>query len=64
MILSDQKRLKVDAYARYRIEDPLLFYQTVRNEFGARGRLEAIIDYLSDVRSARNTWLNSDWAAQ
>ena len=50
VILSDQKRLKVDAYARYRIEDPLLFYQTVRNEFGARGRLEAIID--SSVRRA------------
>ncbi|MEK9960920.1 MAG: SPFH domain-containing protein, partial [Rhodobiaceae bacterium] len=28
VILSDQKRLQVDAYARYRIEDPLLFYQT------------------------------------
>lgn len=50
VILSDQKRLKVDAYARYQIEDPLLFYQTVRNEFGARGRLEAIID--SSVRRA------------
>ena len=50
VILSDQKRLQVDAYARYRIEDPLLFYQTVRNEFGARGRLEAIID--SSVRRA------------
>ena len=50
VILSDQKRLKVDAYARYRIEDPLLFFQTVRNEFGARGRLEAIID--SSVRRA------------
>ena len=50
VILSDQKRLKVDAYARYRIEDPLLFYQTVRNERGARGRLEAIID--SSVRRA------------
>ena len=42
VILSDQKRLQVDAYARYQIEDPLLFYQTVRNELGARGRLEAI----------------------
>ncbi|MGB1872565.1 MAG: protease modulator HflC [Candidatus Puniceispirillaceae bacterium] len=50
VILSDQKRLQVDAYARYRIEDPLLFYQTVRNERGARGRLEAIID--SSVRRA------------
>ena len=44
VILADQKRLQVDAYARYRIEDPLLFFQTVRNEFGARARLESIID--------------------
>jgi membrane protease subunit HflC len=50
VILSDQKRLQVDAYARYKIQDPLLFYQTVRNELGARGRLEAIID--SSVRRA------------
>jgi membrane protease subunit HflC len=50
VIRSDQKRLQVDAYARYQIEDPLLFYQTVRNELGARGRLEAIID--SSVRRA------------
>jgi membrane protease subunit HflC len=50
VILSDQKRLQVDAYARYKIEDPLLFFQTVRNEIGARGRLEAIID--SSVRRA------------
>ena len=50
VILSDQKRLMVDAYARYKITAPLLFYQTVRNENGARGRLEAIID--SSVRRA------------
>ena len=50
VILSDQKRLQVDAYARYKIEDPLLFFQTVRNEIGASGRLEAIID--SSVRRA------------
>ena len=49
VILSDQKRLQVDAYARYQIQDPL-FFQTVRNELGARGRLEAIID--SSVRRA------------
>jgi membrane protease subunit HflC len=48
VILADQKRLQVDAFARYRIADPLLFYQTVRNEFGARARLESIID--SSVR--------------
>ena len=48
VILADQKRIQIDAYARYRIEDPLLFYQTVRNELGARARLESIID--SSVR--------------
>ena len=48
VILADQKRLQVDAFARYRIEDPLLFFQTVRNELGARARLESIID--SSVR--------------
>ncbi len=48
VILADQKRLQVDAFARYRIADPLLFYQTVRNEFGARARLESIVD--SSVR--------------
>ena len=50
VILADQKRLVVDAFARYQISDPLLFYQTVRNEAGARGRLDAIID--SSVRRA------------
>jgi len=48
VILADQKRILVDAYTRYRISNPLLFYQTVRNEFGARSRLESIID--SSVR--------------
>jgi membrane protease subunit HflC len=40
----DQKRLKVDAFARYRIIDPLLFYQSVRNEAGVRKRLEPIME--------------------
>ena len=48
VILADQKRIQVDAYARYKIRDPLLFFQTVRNELGARARLESIID--SSVR--------------
>ena len=42
MILSDQKRIIVDSFARYRIVDPLKFFQTVRNEatFGDRfGRI-------------------------
>ena len=48
VILADQKRLEVDTYSRFKIVDPLLFYQTVRSEFGARQRLESIID--SSVR--------------
>lgn len=32
ILLSDQKRILVDAYARYRITDPLKFYQSVRFE--------------------------------
>jgi len=41
---SDQKRLVVDAFARYRITDPLLFYQTVRDERNVRSRLGPIIE--------------------
>jgi membrane protease subunit HflC len=38
MLLSDQKRIFVDAFARYRINDPLKFFQTVNDEviFGNR----------------------------
>jgi modulator of FtsH protease HflC len=44
VIVSDQKRLVVDSYARYRIVDPLLFYQTVGTEQGVRSRLSAIVN--------------------
>jgi modulator of FtsH protease HflC len=43
VIASDQKRLIVDTYARYRITDPLLFYQSVATEFTARARLGALV---------------------
>ena len=43
VIASDQKRLVVDTYTRYRITDPLLFYQTVGNEEAARDRLIAMV---------------------
>jgi membrane protease subunit HflC len=39
----DKKNLVVDNYARWRIVDPLRFYQTVRTEIGARARLDDII---------------------
>ncbi len=41
---SDQKRLLVDAFARYRIVDPLKFYQTLRYEGAVRSRLGPIIE--------------------
>ena len=44
MTAVDQKRLKVDAFARYRIVDPLLFYQTVRDERSVRSRLGPIVE--------------------
>ena len=43
-ILKDQKRLKVDTYARFKIFDPLRFYQSVRNEVEARKQLDTIVD--------------------
>ncbi|MPZ08931.1 MAG: protease modulator HflC [Kiloniellaceae bacterium] len=44
ILLSDQKRLIVDVFARYRIAEPLLFFQTVRSEDIARNRLGIIIN--------------------
>ena len=44
MILADQKRLDVDSYARYRIIDPLLFYQTTRRVSEVPGKLSPIIN--------------------
>ena len=43
-IASDQKRLVVDAFLRYRIVDPLRFFQTVRDERIARQRLSTILE--------------------
>ena len=44
MILSDQKRIIVDSFARYRIIDPLKFFQTVRNEATFSDRFGRIIN--------------------
>ncbi len=44
VILTDQKRVVVDTFARYRIQDPLKFFQTVRAENGARSTLSSIIN--------------------
>ena len=44
MILSDQKRLVVDAFTLYRISNPLKFYQSVGTEAVARTRLGSIVN--------------------
>src|SRR5947207_1641003 len=44
VIASDQKRLVVDAFARYKITQPLLFYQTVGSVEGANSRLSTLLN--------------------
>jgi modulator of FtsH protease HflC len=44
VIASDQKRLVVDAFARYKITDALLFYQTVSSIEGANSRLSTLLN--------------------
>jgi membrane protease subunit HflC len=43
ILTADKKNLVVDNYAKWRIDDPLLFYRRVRNEKGALSRLDDII---------------------
>ncbi|MCR9060588.1 MAG: protease modulator HflC, partial [Rhodobacteraceae bacterium] len=48
-ISSDKKRLIVDAFARYKISDPVLFYQRVQNVLTANRRLSTLLQ--SSLRS-------------
>ncbi len=78
VIVSDQKRLVVDAYTRYRIVNPLQFYQTVGTEQGVRARLSALVtgslrrvlgsvtlnDILSTKRSVIMNQIREDVAIQ
>ena len=51
----DKKYIKVDTTARWRVVDALKFIQTVRNEVGAKARLDTIIDSATrDVISYSN----------
>ncbi|MCX5908464.1 MAG: protease modulator HflC [Deltaproteobacteria bacterium] len=51
----DKRFVWVDCYARWRIHDPLLFFQRVRDERGAKTRLDDILDGLT-----RNAIANHD----
>ena len=48
VLTSDQQRLVVDAFLRYRISDPLQYYRTLRDERTAQDRLERLVN--SSVR--------------
>jgi membrane protease subunit HflC len=51
----DKKFIWVDTYARWRIADPLKFFQSVRDERGAQSRLDDIVD-----GETRNAVANTD----
>jgi membrane protease subunit HflC len=55
IITDDKKHLVIDNYAQWKIIEPLKFYQTVGNEFGAQSRLDDIV--FSEMREelARHT---------
>ncbi|RLE15913.1 MAG: protease modulator HflC [Acidobacteria bacterium] len=49
----DKKYIWVDTYARWRISDPLKFFETMTNEMSAQGRLDDIIDGETRVNVAK-----------
>jgi membrane protease subunit HflC len=51
----DKRFIHVDTYARWRISDPLLFFERVRDELGAQARLDDILD-----GETRNAVANND----
>jgi modulator of FtsH protease HflC len=70
VLLTDQKRLVVDTFARYRIRDMLMFFQTLNSETAGEARLNTIINAavrsnlgrvpLRDVLSAKRNLLMSN----
>ena len=58
ILTKDKQQLVVDNYSRWRIDDPLLFFRTVRNEAGAQSRLDDIV--YSDLRETLGRHTLSD----
>jgi len=44
LLASDQERMLVDAFVRYRIVDGVKFYETLKDEAGAQLKLQSIMD--------------------
>ncbi|NDE90577.1 MAG: protease modulator HflC [Alphaproteobacteria bacterium] len=57
-ILADQKRIVVDAFARYRIADPLKFFQRLNNERNANDQLSILVN--SSMRQILGTLTMKD----
>lgn len=57
-ILADQKRIVVDAFARYRITDPLKFFQRLNNERQAADQLSILVN--SSMRQVLGTLTMKD----
>lgn len=53
----DKERLVIDAYTRWRIVNPRLFFTTVRNEYGAEPRINSVaISKLRELIASYNLW--------
>lgn len=55
VILSDQKRINVDSFARYRITDPLRFFQALRTEAQFRDQVGRVLNSAVRNSMARNS---------
>jgi len=55
----DKRFIWVDTYARWRITDPLLFFQRLRDERGAQSRLDDILDGETRSTIARNNLIEA-----
>ncbi|MCX6881587.1 MAG: SPFH domain-containing protein, partial [Verrucomicrobia bacterium] len=55
VIASDQERLVVDSFIRYRISNPLQYYRTLRDERTAADRIERLVNSSQNSERWRRT---------
>ncbi len=55
----DKRFIYIDTYARWRIVDPLLFFQRLRDERGAQSRLDDILDGETRTTIAKNNLIEA-----
>lgn len=55
ILTKDKQQLMIDNFSRWRIRDPLKFYQTVRNEAGGQSRLDDVIYSIVRENLGRHT---------